>query len=511
MRARLRLVSSDELVERLRRERDLYRRLLRLGVENELEPFLEEALTLVVDATGARQGYLELSDDPDGGEASSWSIARGCSAGEVDGIRALISRGIIAQALATGETILTPSAMLDPRFRGRESVAARRIEAVLCAPIGAPPIGVVYLQGGPGSGAFSAEDRERLELFARHVVPLAERLVARRRDRSGADATRGVRARLRLDGIVGESPALAAVLDQAALAMPLDVTVLLLGDSGTGKTQLARIIHENGPRAAGPFVELNCAALPDTLIESELFGASAGAHSTAQRGIAGKVAAARGGTLLLDEIGELPVQSQAKLLHLLQSKQYYPLGANQPVQADVRLLAATNANLQEAVRSKTFREDLFYRIQVLSIRMPSLAERPGDVPLLAAHFCADACARHRLTRLVLSPGTVQAIAGAEWPGNVRQLAHAIEAAVIRASGEGATCVERRHVFPDAPEGASPEPMTFQGATRRFQRELVARSLADTDWNVAEAARRLDLARSHLYNLIHAFGLERDGA
>jgi Nif-specific regulatory protein len=436
-------------------------------------------------------------------------MARGCSSTEVDKIRAAISRGIIAQALATGETIFTPSAMLDPRFRSRDSVTVRRIEAVLCVPIGGgPPIGVLYLQGEAATGGFSAADREQAEVFARHVVPLAERLLARRRSRSANDATRRVRARMRLDGFVGQSAALAAVFEQAALAAPLDVTVLLLGNTGTGKSQLARVIHDNGPRAARSFVELNCGALPDTLLESELFGARAGAHSTAQRAIEGKVAAADGGTLFLDEIGELPLQSQVKLLHLLQSKQYYPLGANQPVRADVRLIAATNADLEEAVRRKTFRDDLFYRLQVLPIRMPNLVERSEDVPLLATHFCSDACVRHGMPRLVLSPGAVHAICAAEWPGNVRQLAHAVEAAVIRAAGEGAPRVERRHVFAEASAGATPEPITFQEATRRFQRDLVAQALADADWNVTEAARRLDVARSHLYNLIDAFGLER---
>jgi Nif-specific regulatory protein len=510
MRARLDRMSEADQIESLRHERDLYRRLLSLGAESELEPFLEEALGLVVELTGARQGYLELADEPSGDADSCWWLARGCSDDEVDGIRSAISRGIVAQALATGETIVTPSAMLDPRFRARDSVSARRIEAVVCAPIGRDSsLGVVYLQGARGAGPFSDEDRERVELFARHLAPFAERVLARHREHAQTDPTRRLRERLRIEGVVGRSAALAAVLEQAALAAPLDVNVLLLGASGTGKSQLAQVIHDNGPRASGPFVELNCAALPETLVESELFGARAGAHSTAQRAVEGKVAAATGGTLFLDEIAELPVPSQAKLLQLLQSKQYYPLGASQAARADIRLIAASNADLEQAVRARAFREDLFYRLQVLPIRLPKLAERTDDVPLLARHFCAAACARHGLARIALSPGALHAIAASEWPGNVRQLAHAVEAAVIRASGEGAGGVERRHVFPDASGRTDVvEPMTFQEATRRFQRDLVAHVLTETEWNVAEAARRLDLARSHLYNLIHAFELER---
>src|SRR6185503_5405365 len=195
-----------------------------------------------------------------------------------------------------------------------------------------------------------------------------------------------LRRTLKASAIIGKSRALAGVLTQAAAAAPLDVTVLLTGPSGTGKTQLARVIHESSPRARGPFVELNCAALPEALLESELFGVLPGAHSTATRKIAGKVAAAEGGTLFLDEIGELKPAAQAKLLKLLESREYYPLGATHPVCADVRVIAATNLDIKAAVQRKDFREDLFYRLQVLPIRLPSLAERREDVALLAEHF-----------------------------------------------------------------------------------------------------------------------------
>jgi Nif-specific regulatory protein len=246
------------------------------------------------------------------------------------------------------------------------------------------------------------------------------------------------------------------------------------------------------------------------LIESELFGALPGAHSTATRRIEGKVAAAERGTLFLDEIGELTAAAQAKLLHLLHSKRYYPLGSSKTVAADVRVIAATNADLGAAVSARRFREDLFYRLQVLPIRVPSLAERREDIPELAAFFVASACERHHLPFLELSRAAVRAAQVAEWPGNVRQLSHAMEAAAIRAAGEGATKVERAHLFPEdpSPEDETRKMVTFQEATRRFQMRLLKDSLEQTEWNVVEVARRLDLARSHVYNLIRAFGLER---
>jgi Nif-specific regulatory protein len=176
------------------------------------------------------------------------------------------------------------------------------------------------------------------------------------------------------------------------------------------------------------------------------------------------------------------------------------------------VIAASNADLEQAVAGRRFREDLYYRLQVLPIRLPALRERPDDVPALAQHLCAEACRRHGLSVLELSRGALRALESAEWPGNVRQLAHAVEAAAIRAAGEHARQVEHRHVFPDESGSDAREAggaaLTFQGATRRFQRELVRRTLEETGWNVTEAARVLDVARSHVYNLIKAFGLAR---
>ena len=485
------------------RERDFYRRLLELGARENLGSFLQEALTLVVELAKAHQGYLELGD---GTEESRWSMALGFTDSEVAGIRSVISRGIIAEALATGQTIMTPSALLDPRFRDRGSVQLGRIQAVLCVPVGAaPPVGALYLQGREQGGPFSAEDQAKAELFARHVAPIARRLLAE--ERQHPDATGRFRQTLRLDGVVGRSAALARVFEQVSLVAPLNVSVLLTGESGTGTSQIARVIHDSGPRSGAPFVEVNCAALPETLIESELFGALPGAHSTAHRRIDGKVAAAEKGTLFLDEIGELALPAQAKLLHMLQAKQYYPLGAAKPVSADVRVIAATNADLEAAVAGRQFRDDLFYRLQVLPIRIPSLAERREDIADLATFFAAGACTRHALSRLELSEGALRAAQSADWPGNVRQLANAVEAAAIRAAGASTGRIERAHLFP-GPDAAGVEQLTFQEATRRFQAELLRKALEAADWNVAEVAEQLDVARSHVYNLIRAFGLGR---
>ena len=500
--------APDSDLERVRRERDLYLRLLELGAQHDLTSFLRDALALVVEATRAHQAYLELHDERDGASPTRWSMAHGFTDEELDTIRSAISTGIIAEALATGQTIVTPSAFLDPRFRERGSVKIAHIREVLCTPIGVdPPRGVLYLQGRASAGPFSAEDCTNAEIFARHLAPLADGLLVRARH--DPDPTRLFRETLRLDNVIGRSAALASLLRQVALVVPLDVTVLLTGESGTGKSQIARLIHDNGPRAGSPFVELNCAAIPETLVENELFGAVPGGHSGATRRIEGKVMAAEHGTLFLDEIGDLALPAQAKLLQLIHAKQYYPLGSARPLRADVRVIAATNVDLASAVAAHHFREDLLYRLQVLPVRVPALAERREDIVDLTSHFCAAACERHGLAHLALSRGAQRAAESAEWPGNIRQLAHAVEAAVIRAAGEGALQVEPHHLFPDATDvqpGA--DELSFQEATRRFQARFLRLALEDAGWNVTEVARRLDLARSHVYNLIRAFGLAR---
>ena len=495
--------------EGLTAERDLYRKLLDLGSNDGLESFLHEALALILQTSKATRGYIELRDDAEPDDRGLWWIATGLSDDDVAETRAAISRGVIAEALATGRTIVSASALDDPRFDNLASVKANRIEAVLCAPIGAElPFGVLYLQDRSEPGPFSEADRARAELFARHLAPLADRLLLRRRARDADDATRPYRATLELTGFAGRSEAIARVFRDIKAAAPRKIAILLTGPSGTGKTQLARIIHANSPRSARPFVELSCSTLPEALVESELFGAMPGAHSTATHRILGKVASAEGGTLFLDEIDALPLNAQAKLLQLLQSLEYFPLGATKAEQADVRIIAATNADLKSAVERRVFREDLFYRLEIVPIRVPPLAARPEDIHDLVQLFVKRACGQHALSALSVSHAAIRAAETADWPGNVRQLENCIEAAAVRAAAEGAMQIELRHVFPDEAVSAAESAPTFQSATRRFQGQFVLRTLDEAGWNIVEAARRLEVTRSHVYNLIRAHGLGR---
>jgi Nif-specific regulatory protein len=280
-----------------------------------------------------------------------------------------------------------------------------------------------------------------------------------------------------------------------------------LGESGTGKTQLARALHASSRRASGPFVEVNCAAIPDTLVEGELFGTKEGAF-TGARLMPGKVHAAHGGTLFLDEVGELPLASQAKLLQVIAEKRFYAVGSTKLETANVRVVAATNANLAALAQEKKFRSDLFHRLSAFVIRVPSLAERKDDLPVLVDELLERIANDHQLPRLQPSMSFRTACEVRDWPGNVRELRNRLEQAVLRAVAEGVSQLEGRHLDPTAPAGLT---MTFAQATTEFQRHLLQRELLATQWNVSEVARRLDITRQHVYNLIKAYGLRREPA
>lgn len=255
---------------------------------------------------------------------------------------------------------------------------------------------------------------------------------------------------------------------------------------------------------------MNCGTLPENLFENEMFGAVKGGHSGGP--VEGKITRAHGGTLFLDEVGELNQQNQVKLLQVLESKEYFPLGSPKPFKADVRVIAATNMDLEAAIERGVFRKDLYWRLHVLPIRIPSLAERREDIDQLATEFCRRVCEENGFSRLELSPGARRAIEAAEWPGNIRQLLNMIDAAAVRAAGEAVSQIEVRHVFPnvDPPAQSSPEErsMTMQDALHRTRGEMLRKTLEATNWNVEETAERLDIARSTMYNLMKVHGIPR---
>jgi len=309
--------------------------------------------------------------------------------------------------------------------------------------------------------------------------------------------------------VIGESASMAAVFSTAERAAGSDATVLLLGESGTGKEVLARAIHEWSDRKSGPFVAVNCAALPDQLLESSLFGHEKGSFTGATALKKGKFEVARGGTILLDEIGDLKQELQAKLLRVLQDGEFERVGGTDPLQADVRILAATNRNLEEAMKEGTFREDLYYRLNVVSITLPPLRQRKDDVPLLAQHFVEQYGKDTKRTFNGISPEALASLTRYSWPGNIRELANTIERAVVLGPGP---LIE----LDDLPDrvrsgevsGAMPAPsdLPYHQAVEESKRAIIVNALNRTGGNQSKAAEFLGLQRTYLARLITNLGL-----
>jgi transcriptional regulator with PAS, ATPase and Fis domain len=313
------------------------------------------------------------------------------------------------------------------------------------------------------------------------------------------------------DRILGRAPALREALARAAKVAPTDTTVLVTGESGTGKEVVAGAIHQAGPRAEGPFVAVNCAAIPDTLLESELFGHERGAFTGADRQRPGRFERAAGGTLFLDEVAELSLPVQAKLLRVLQEREFERVGGTTTLRADVRVIAATNRDLAPRVAAGQFREDLFYRLDVFAVHLPPLRERGDDVLLLADHFVRTLGARMGKGEPGLSRDAREALLHHPWPGNIRELANAVERALIVQDAAGGL-ISAADLGLSAPRvvtepAARPVDAPLGRSIADWERQMVVDALAKAKGNKSQAARLLGLTRSQLYTRMERYGLE----
>jgi two-component system, NtrC family, nitrogen regulation response regulator NtrX len=314
--------------------------------------------------------------------------------------------------------------------------------------------------------------------------------------------------------IVGKSFAIRQVLERVERVAPTDARVLVAGENGTGKELVARAVHRLSPRAKGPFVEVNCAAIPTELIESELFGHVKGSFTGAYEDRAGKFEQAHTGTLFLDEVGDMSLTAQAKALRALQEGVITRVGGAKPIQVDVRVLAATNKNLEEEIREGRFREDLYYRLNVIPLYVPPLRERREDIPMLVQHFAEQATRDAALRPRRFSDEALDLLQRMEWPGNVRELRNTIERLLILASGDVISAADVELLVGGGVRGGalSAELLicnTFAEFKEAAERAFIIHKLRENDWNVSETARVLDMPRSNLYKKIERYDLVRE--
>lgn len=377
-----------------------------------------------------------------------------------------------------------------------------------------PPLQVVVITGSDskraaleavkhGAYGFFEKPLDSAELL--HIVNQASRMrlleIENRRLRDELSRPPG------FSHLLGSSGPLERVLKQARSVAATSATVLLTGENGTGKEMLARAIHQESPRANGPFVAVSCAALPETLIESELFGHERGAFTSAIQSRKGRFELANGGTLFLDEIGELSAAVQVKLLRVLQEREFERVGGTRTLTVDIRLIAASNRDLEQEVKEGRFRQDLFFRLNVVPLALPPLRDRPEDIPLLAAHFAGKAAEKHGQPAPELAPELIEVLQEYEWPGNVRELENLIERLVVLSTGSslGIEFVPEK-MLRALPGTSTSDESTLEGAVATLKRKMIVSAL-QTEGNKVAAAKKLGISRSYLHRLINEFDIK----
>ena len=438
------------------------------------------------------------------------------------GLRFPAHEGIAGAVLSSGKALRVDDAANDPRFyRGIDRASGLTTRGLLSAPVSGQRgvLGILQVVNKRGGGAFGDDDLEFLAALAGSVgvaidnaqlwaelSSAAERLRAQvgvlRRDRARRDPRHD---------IVGEAPPMAEVFRLLQSAATSPIPVLIEGETGTGKELVARSIHAAGPRADEPFVAVNCAALPEHLLESELFGHRRGSFTGATSDQVGLFEAATGGTIFLDEVGELPLSMQAKLLRVLEESEVLPVGERRPRKIDVRVVTATNRDLSVEIAARRFRDDLYYRIAAFPIRLPALRERRDDIPLLVERFLADAAARHTKAIAGIEPGALKRIVAHDWPGNVRELKNELARAVAIAGDGERIGVGHLSARLGAAPAAGPAPVSdtsvdLRRAREGFEASYIAQVLRQHDGNVTHAARALGISRVALQNKMKEYAL-----
>ena len=504
----------------------------RLNSELRLPRLLELVLDTVIELTEAERGFLLLREE-DGSLAIK--VARNIDQRSLEGEELSLSRSIAEKAARSGEPVVAIDAAEDQRFQEALSVSDLRLRSVLAVPLTlkGQTVGTIYIDHRLRQGVFGeaelsliqdiaeqaaiaidnarliaenrrkAEEIERLNQQLRREVDSqhAELLQVREELRSSRHA---LQLRYDYGNIIGRTPRMLELFRLLDRVTETSLPVVIQGESGTGKELVARAIHENGPRSSKPFVGENCGAIPETLLESILFGHVKGAFTGAERDRKGLFEVASGGTLFLDEVGEMSPAMQTKLLRVLQDGELRRVGGTQTVSTDVRVIAASNRDLSQLVAEGRFREDLFYRLNVIRIEIPPLRERREDIPLLIEHFLG----KHSSTpERKLRPGAMALLMGYPWPGNVREL----ENEMMRAAALGGLEIDVPDLSPQIAAAvplalADPDDINLKARVEHLERELIQRALQRTGGNNTRAARLLGLSRYGLLKKLQRYGL-----
>jgi Nif-specific regulatory protein len=481
--------------------------LLRIGTAigsiRDVETLRSRLLESLFEVIPAERGALLLAGRGTDDIAGTFGLEK--KTGPVPGIA--VSRTIVLRVLRERVSILCNDVRDSDDFREAHSLASANVHSVLAVPLvsGERPLGVLYLDTSQPKDRF---DRGHLELLTA-IAGIASMALENARQ---IEWLEGENRRLRQDAdlahdMVGESPAMRAVLAFVSKVAPTDSTVLITGESGTGKELVARALHHNSPRAHGPFVAVNCAALAETLLESEMFGHERGAFTGAVAQKKGKIEVAEGGTLFLDEVGEIAPHLQSKLLRVLQEHVFERVGGTRPIQADVRLITATNKDLRELTKTGGFRDDLFYRINVVAIDVPPLRDRREDIPLLARYFaakCAERCNR-RVSGISIE--ALEALMEYDWPGNVRELENAVERAVVLGSGDTIRLEDLPECVLETGPAGPGNATRYHEVILRTKKDLILNAFKEAGGSYVETAKILDVHPNYLHRLIRNMDLK----
>ncbi len=457
---------------------------------------------LALEAVPAERGALLVPDEGDGFHAAA---QKDRVAGRP---RALpVSRTVLAQIRRDREAIFSNDLSEPGTLREADSLVASPVRALVAVPIavGESLFGVLYLDSGSPEFRVTEADLQLLMGLANIAAGAFENV--RHLERLESE-----RERLRAEGssrseMVGESPAIRRVHEFIARVARAEATVLILGESGTGKELAARAIHRASPRSNAPFVAIHCAALAETVLESELFGHEKGAFTGALAQKKGKIEAADGGTIFLDEIGELSPAAQVKLLRVLQEREFERVGGTRPIRVDIRVVAATNKNLEKESAAGRFREDLYYRLSVVSITMPALRERREDIGLLASYFAARFGQKLRNRIPGISPEARAILYRYDWPGNVRELANAIERAIVLGSGEDIAPEDLPEALLEGGASSEPPLTTYHDTVNAAKRHIILEATREARGSYTEAARRLGVHPNYLHRLVRNLNLK----